>query len=107
MEQDRRQHGYAYHGSGGNINGDTISGASGYGLNVVMDSSTGGAAGQIYYLDANITTYGGNIYMGGGSLNGSGLPTSYALGGSTGGGPQIGLIWLAQQHLTQAAGTLS
>jgi len=79
-----------------------ISGASGYALNVVMDSSNSGTSG---YIDsaANITTWGGNITMGGGALSG-GLPTTPAYGnaGNSGDG-----IYLNGTTLTAAGGNIT
>ena len=85
-----------------------ISGASGYALNVVMDANTSGTGGYIYlsqYNGTGITTWGGDIYMGGGSLDGSGHPTSYALGNATN-GKQYGIVLNGGDTLNAGGGNI-
>jgi trimeric autotransporter adhesin len=67
--------------AGGNIiQSSAISGASGFALNVILDANSGNGASGYILSSANITTYGGDIWMGGGALDGSGHPTGTAYG---------------------------
>lgn len=61
----------------GNISlgGFAISGASGSALSVIVDSGNAGGNEQITGI-GNITTWGGDIYLGGGALDANGNPTA-------------------------------
>jgi filamentous hemagglutinin family protein len=65
-----------------NLSKTTITYASGDNFNVVLDSDTGGTSGAIILGSSTISTNGGNINFGGGSLSG-GLPSGAAVGTST------------------------
>ena len=80
-----------------------ISGASGYALSVIMDAGSGGGSDAISGL-GNITTYGGNIYLGGGALSG-GIPSGYSVGTSSS-GSQYGL-YLNAVTLNAGGGNIS
>src|SRR5262249_49373713 len=70
---------------------DTISGASGHALNVLLDADRGGSSGNIYLnTGASLTTWGGNITMGGGTGTIS-ANSGFAVGGSTN-GTQSGIV---------------
>ena len=63
------------------LGGTSITYAAGDAFDLVFDAHTVGAGGSIIMgQSSTIATNGGNIYMGGGALDGSGHPTGYALG---------------------------
>jgi filamentous hemagglutinin family protein len=53
-------------------------------LNLILDAATGGNSGLIQINSGTINTHGGDIYMGGGALDGSGHPTGAAWGNGAG-----------------------
>lgn len=53
-------------------------------LNLILDAATGGNSGFIQINTGTINTHGGDVYMGGGALDGSGRPTGAAWGNGAG-----------------------
>ena len=81
--------------------------AAGKSFDLVIDVvSTGGTVGSLYFSTTNgLSTNGGNIYIGGGVLDGSGHPTGYALGQSLSGGGQHG-IFLSSGTINAGGGNI-
>ncbi len=85
-----------------------IASSGSYGkLNTLFDADVAGGEGAILMnTGSSITTNGGDIYLGGGTLDGSDHPTGAAVGDNVASGMSSG-VWLYGATLTAGAGNVS